>query len=927
MEKQVNDGQPQNEQAASLDLLAILNRRKAWLVLSCFLGLAFGSAYFFLSPKRYESRAELLLMQNDTEPMTGGGGVERDVSEELLSTHMKLVQSSRIINKALDVDEQAAALMATINDDESADESTKTSDSSAKTESQGTENATDSTSVVGTSQVPVQTDQNPADQNPINQKPVDQKPVDQKLDNKGPEEIKPAEDKPDLNKPNAESGIAQGATPPATGELIPGLTPVEAIAGVTPGAATSSSVVESEAASSDEVSMDEEVGANPLRKLPSIVEHLSDQTSATEYIIKNMYVTTGGSGRARNARVLNIALRHTSPRDCELLTRAIVDRYQNFVKSKFKDINTEAADLIEKSQKEISVNIEAIEKGYREFRMEAPLLSRGATGTDIYTTRFEELAAEISQLALQRDEAAGRLDMVKSSLVEYAKTDAHNLQKLALIDERNAERLGILVTVERGKAETAEFQSTQPERMAGATAEYSQLLTMRTRLRQLTADFGPEYPEVKALRGQIGEMEEFLGKKQKQLSIGDEVQLTPDDVMKAYVSMLEHDLRALDQRAKDIEVQMKEAEKKAKDLVEFQLIDESKLRQLQREESLHDAVIERLRDINMKSDTSPLILELIQEPTAAEVVEPKPVIAAAISMLCALLIGGAGVLVAELRDRSVHSPEEFEEMLGSRVLAHLPNFQNDAEIRKLQRVARKSKSTLSPSLLTYYAPDSRASETFRALRTQVMFSAGGDHKILLTTSSNQGAGKSMLSSNMAISMAGLGADVLLIDGDMRLPQVHRLFGVSNEKGFADAINEPSRIDEFLLPSTVPGLTLLPSGQAPANPAELLSRPDCKELLESLRSRFAYIILDCPPVLAVSDPSILAPLTDGVLFVSVVDNESRPKTMRSKRILEGVGAKIIGIVVNRSDESSQRYGYQAYGYESTGPADNYYARER
>ncbi len=90
---------------------------------------------------------------------------------------------------------------------------------------------------------------------------------------------------------------------------------------------------------------------------------------------------------------------------------------------------------------------------------------------------------------------------------------------------------------------------------------------MKTRLKQLMTDFGPEYPEVKALKDQIGEMDEFFEGKQKQLSIGDDVQLTPDDVMRAYVSMLEHDLRALNQRTKDIEVQMLDAEKKAKELV------------------------------------------------------------------------------------------------------------------------------------------------------------------------------------------------------------------------------------------------------------------------------------------------------------------------------------------------------------------------
>ncbi len=116
MEKQVAETPQKNDAASSLELIAILNRRKAWLVLSGFLGLALGGGYYFLSPKRYESRAELLLMQNDSEPMSASGGVERDVSEELLSTHMKLVQSSRIVKKAVMLDVEAAKTLATMED-------------------------------------------------------------------------------------------------------------------------------------------------------------------------------------------------------------------------------------------------------------------------------------------------------------------------------------------------------------------------------------------------------------------------------------------------------------------------------------------------------------------------------------------------------------------------------------------------------------------------------------------------------------------------------------------------------------------------------------------------------------------------------------------------------------------------------------------
>ncbi len=912
MENQAADSGSSQDQSASLDVLAIVARRKAWLFLSCLIGLGIGAIYYFCSPYRYESTAELLLMQNDAPAATNSNNTERDVSEELLATHMRLIQSPRIVSNALRMTPSEVKELLLLDgssimpSSEGDDEGSKASDEPVGTENEVIRGVSPAEAIKGAapSNEGAESKKVPATSNEAG----DAKSSDDKQKSNGDTTVTESASKKEPVKPELK---ATGAS--------------ERIAGTDASSAVTSEPVsenaDSLARTGDDFKVDE--SDTPLSQLVSILEHLNEDTNATDYIIENLYVTSGGSGRARNARVLNIAFRHTSKEDSEIITRALVHNYRDFVRTKFKDINSEAAELITKAKKEIEADIKKLEADYKEFRSTAPMLTRGASGTDIYTARYEELAAELSQLAIQRDDSAARLELVRKSLAEFEKSGAHNLQKLSLIDERNAERLGVLVTVERGKAETAAFQSTQPERMAGATAEYSQLLTLKAQLSQLTADFGPEYPQAKSLKQQIGEIEGFLAKKSKGLTVEAEVQLTPDDVMKAYVSMLDHDLKALDQRGKDIERQMEVAASEAKKLIDVQLEDESKIRARERQEQLYDAVIERLRDINLREKQSPLVLEVIKEPTVGEKVEPRGIIAAAISMLCALLVGGCGVLVSELRDRSVHTPREFEEILDSRVLAHLPNFQNDPEIRKVSRQARKMKSPLSPSILTYFAPDSRASESFRALRTQVMFSAGGDHRILMTTSSSQGAGKSMLSSNMAVSMASLGSEVLLVDCDMRLPQVHRLFGIPNEKGLADAIENPSKVDDYLIPSTVAGLTLLTSGQSRQNPAELLSRPELKEVLESLRHRFSYIILDCPPVLAVSDPSILAPLADGALFVTVVDGESRPKTIRSKKILDGVGAKILGIVVNRSDETGQRYGYQAYGYESCEMQDAYY----
>jgi uncharacterized protein involved in exopolysaccharide biosynthesis len=367
------DSSVPNAPTVSLDFVKILGRRLNWLVFSGLVGLLLGAAYFLLWTPRYESKAEILLMQNDTGTIsttteTNQARLEKGgISEDLLATHMKLLQSHRIVTAALN-------------------------------------HATDVA-----------------------------------------EEAQP--------------------DPEASDEEI--LADEEIVAAGEPG---------------DESLEDPAVPQKRIRNLKSIQEQLTDDQTAAEYVIDNLFVTSGGSGRARNAHVLNVAFRHTSPAVSKVVLDAIISEYQAFVRSKFKDINTEAAKLIRKASDELEEEIGLLEEKYEAFRKDAPLLSRSASGSDIYTTRYEELAAELSQLSLERDEAESRLKMVKETLEELAGSDAHNLQKLALIDERNAERLGILVTVERGKAETAAFQAMQPERMAGATAEYNSLLTMKTRL-------------------------------------------------------------------------------------------------------------------------------------------------------------------------------------------------------------------------------------------------------------------------------------------------------------------------------------------------------------------------------------------------------------------------------------------------------------
>lgn len=889
---------------AALNVVSILFRNKGLIVISGLIGLTLGACYFFLLPPKYESRAELLLMRNDSGSIaTGVGGSESTVSGDLLATHLKLIQSNRIVTKAIEEGGRLEIPARTV--DEFGDE-IPSADSSLLPqlpEVQAIQSQLDSavTPVAPTSTVapgvPATTSTSAAQSAPT----------------PSAAQVNPAAPNPAAPNPAA---ISTSENPSSTDTTATNDgNAVAAVEGVDAGAMVNEEgvIVDPQAQSEGEILS--ALSPNSLLNLPSLSPEAIGDQSPIKYVINNLYVTSGGGAKARGANVLSLAFRHSSPEDAKVVVEALLFQYQKFVKEKFQDSNSEAANLIKKSRFELEKEIADLYKNYQIFREKSPLLTGGEGGPDIYTARYETLAAELSNLAVKMDDTKSRLDLVHTGTELAVKNGSTNLEKLALIDETNVQRLGILVAVEHGQADTAVFQALQPERAAGAQVEYTSLLSMKGKLKQLTEDYGAQHPEVRALKQQIAEMTNFIGSRAKNLEITDNsVELTTDDIMKAYVHMLQNDLASLGRRYADVEKQMKAAEIEAKELVALQLTDETMTREISRREELYASAIDRLREINMAKDSTALVHEIIAEPNVGEKVEPTLLLAIAIALLSSFTLAGFGILVSEMRDKSIRNSEELEALLGTRILGNISNFANDSEVSSNARKLRRTMPNVSPYIVAWHMPKSKHSEAFMSVRTQLAFALGGDRKVFAVTSASKGAGKSTLVSNIAVSMASNRQNILLVDCDMRLPTIHTNFGIENQHGLVDVLLGEKELMDVVVPGPVPGLTLLPTGALPQNPAELLSSPMFKQFLDSVREKYTYVILDCPPVLPVTDPSIIAPLTDGLVVVSVINSQSRPQTERSKKILEGVGAKLLGVVVNLADDSASKYGYDSYGYD-------------
>ena len=219
---------------------------------------------------------------------------------------------------------------------------------------------------------------------------------------------------------------------------------------------------------------------------------------------------------------------------------------------------------------------------------------------------------------------------------------------------------------------------------------------------------------------------------------------------------------------------------------------------------------------------------------------------------------------------------------------------------------------LNNNLITIKEPKSPISEAYRTLRTNIKFSSFDDViKTIFVTSSMPGEGKSTTSVNFAVTLAQGGDKVILIDCDLRKPNIHKLFNISNEKGLSNAISNLEDKDELIHKNLLPNLDVLTSGVKVPNPSELLSSKSMRDFIKMLGSFYDYIILDTPPVAVITDAQIISQYADGGIFVVASGEVDRDVVIKAKNMLKQVNSRILGVILNKVGGSGK--GYYNYNY--------------
>jgi capsular exopolysaccharide synthesis family protein len=292
------------------------------------------------------------------------------------------------------------------------------------------------------------------------------------------------------------------------------------------------------------------------------------------------------------------------------------------------------------------------------------------------------------------------------------------------------------------------------------------------------------------------------------------------------------------------------------------------------------------------------------------------------SMLASFVVGVLLALVlaylVEVLDTSVRSVGELERLIGVTALGFLPNILRGTGDRRSSRAPAKGEDFERDTFVIDY-PKSTMAESCRSIRTNLIF-MGSEQPLrsILVTSAGPREGKTTASVSLAAVMAQSGSTVVLVDGDMRKPRLHKVFGLDGTLGLSSVLMGEASLDEVIQATRVPDLFIIPCGIVPENPAELLQSDRFRELIAELTERFGMVVFDSPPVVPVTDAAIIGSAVDGVVLVARSGATRREMIARAVDLLRGVNANLLGVVLNAIDvEGRRRGGYYYYYYRHYG----------
>ncbi|MBC8432090.1 MAG: polysaccharide biosynthesis tyrosine autokinase [Desulfobacterales bacterium] len=408
------------------------------------------------------------------------------------------------------------------------------------------------------------------------------------------------------------------------------------------------------------------------------------------------------------------------------------------------------------------------------------------------------------------------------------------------------------------------------------------------RISELSKKYGQKHPQMVAIQAELQTLQ-----KRKTYEV------------KRVVNSLNNEYRVVRAKEESLKTALTKQRKESLDLnqkaIEYGVLQ----REVESARQMYQLLINRFKETSLTEDMKAgniRILDRAEVPKSP--VKPRK----QRNILMAVLFGLAGGLglafFLEYLDNTIKDPEDIKRYLNIPYLGPVPVIVPNDNPGK----------DFPPEMVVLNSPKSTASEAYRGIRTNILFSSAEfEPQVIMVTSSGPQEGKTITSSNLAITMAQSGNKVVLLDCDMRRPRVNKLFGISRNRGMTNLLVEKTDLKLTVFNTSIPNLHVIPSGPIPPNPSEILGSKRMEELIEVLRKNFTRIIIDTPPITAVTDAALLGKLSDGVVLVVRANRTVRDMAKTGLEQLTAVGAKLLGVVLNGVSMGRGSYYYYQYYY--------------
>ena len=589
---------------------------------------------------------------------------------------------------------------------------------------------------------------------------------------------------------------------------------------------------------------------------PLHLRTLGDVDTPTAYLQRNMTVEIG-----KRDEVISVSLRAPHAAEAAQIVNCVVDTYfasrSEHEQHNCAQVLSVLQEDLARTRKELSDKQNQLTK-FRQDQMPLALGSDQANGA---TQRYLELQSAYTQAQIKTAAAESLRRAVQTlatdpiGLRQYVQLTS-NLGAYVSGDQEKAALEARIIDLKHQKETLLKTVTAGWPSVVALSTEIGQIETklkdMDDRfVRAVIAAAEQQYAEAKKNEGQIAQ---WCSQQEKQVTLSN-VEVTQYQSLRAEVEYLMGHSRTVEDQVREIGKMMGE------DMGQ-----------------LHMAVLERALPAALPS-------------------EPQPARVMAMALILGLLLGGAVAVIRDWLDQTLRSTNEIAALLQVPVLGAIP------AMSRRKRMSDRGRRV-------FLQPDSREAEAYRTIRTAVLFGAAPEGvKTLLITSPAAGDGKSTLVSNLAIALASAGQKTLILDADFRKPTQHAIFGLDpHERCLSNVFAGTMTLTAAVQPTGIEGLHVLTGGYRIPNPAEVLNSRQFAQLLTCLTEVYERIVIDAPPVTAVTDAQILGALCDATVLVLRADKSSKNVALHAIDALQSVGTRLLGVVVNEIRKSGYRYGY-------------------